>query len=195
MKVEWILLAAGQSKRFGENKLLFLLDGKPLYRHIFDRLLEITAQRQERLTVVISNETLKQEIQKTAAQAVWNPAPALGQSASIQCALRSVGLNDNTAYIFFVADQPWMPKEEIFAFLEGFFGSQKEMGCMFFGSRRGNPGIFTGESAKALLNLEGDVGGSVVLKSNPQKVYAHICKEEKYLYDIDKWDDLRPEKK
>lgn len=38
--IHLILLAAGCSRRFGSNKLLFELDGRPLYRHTLERVIE-----------------------------------------------------------------------------------------------------------------------------------------------------------
>ena len=40
-KVALIYMAAGNSRRFGENKLLYKIDGKPMYLHLFERLCEI----------------------------------------------------------------------------------------------------------------------------------------------------------
>lgn len=36
-----IYMAAGNSRRFGSNKLFYELDGKPMYRHLLERLIEI----------------------------------------------------------------------------------------------------------------------------------------------------------
>lgn len=36
-----IYMAAGNSRRFGSNKLFYKLDGKPMYRHLLERLMEI----------------------------------------------------------------------------------------------------------------------------------------------------------
>lgn len=36
-----IYMAAGNSRRFGSNKLFYELDGKPMYRHLLDYLIEI----------------------------------------------------------------------------------------------------------------------------------------------------------
>lgn len=36
-----IYMAAGNSRRFGSNKLFYELEGKPMYRHLLDRLIEI----------------------------------------------------------------------------------------------------------------------------------------------------------
>ena len=38
MRIHFILLAAGNSRRFGSNKLLSVLNGKPMYRYLTDRL-------------------------------------------------------------------------------------------------------------------------------------------------------------
>ena len=41
-KIKKILLAAGQSKRFGnKNKLSAMINGKPIINHILDTLIEI----------------------------------------------------------------------------------------------------------------------------------------------------------
>ena len=36
-----IYMAAGNSRRFGSNKLFYELDGKPMYRHLLERLIKI----------------------------------------------------------------------------------------------------------------------------------------------------------
>lgn len=190
MKIEWILLAAGRSSRFGCNKLLYPLEGKPLCRYVFDRIQSIAAGRGEQVTAVVSRADVAQAL--SAAHVVWNLAPERGISSSIQCALAEVGVSAEQAYLFFVADQPWLPEGEILDFLAGFFASGREMGCMEHGGRRGNPGIFRGESAAALLTLTGDRGGSALWKKEPEKVYVHPCKEAFYLYDIDRKEDIPP---
>ena len=41
MKIGMILLAAGCSRRFGSNKLLYEIEGKPMYLRALERLLEV----------------------------------------------------------------------------------------------------------------------------------------------------------
>ena len=38
MKIAMIMLAAGNSRRFGANKLLYEIDGIPMYRHVLEQL-------------------------------------------------------------------------------------------------------------------------------------------------------------
>ena len=39
MRIALIMLAAGNSRRFGGNKLLYEIDGNPMYRYILERLM------------------------------------------------------------------------------------------------------------------------------------------------------------
>ena len=41
MKLGLIMLAAGNSRRFGSNKLLYSIDGMPMYRHILLELKKV----------------------------------------------------------------------------------------------------------------------------------------------------------
>ena len=47
MKIALIMLAAGNSRRFGSNKLLYEIEGKPMYRHILEKLLIVAEQLEE----------------------------------------------------------------------------------------------------------------------------------------------------
>ena len=52
MKIDMILLAAGNSRRFGSNKLFYEVDGIPLYLRAFDRLLAAAREGENRIFVV-----------------------------------------------------------------------------------------------------------------------------------------------
>ena len=47
MKIALIMLAAGNSRRFGRNKLLYEIEGKPMYRHILEKLMIVAEQLEE----------------------------------------------------------------------------------------------------------------------------------------------------
>ena len=85
-----ILLAAGMSTRFGSNKLLYPIDGRPMYRIGADRLLEIVRKGALRsdLTVVTQYPEIVDGLKDTGADVVINPDPARGISSSLQCGLR-----------------------------------------------------------------------------------------------------------
>ena len=63
MKLGLIMLAAGNSRRFGSNKLLYGIDGMPMYRHILLELKKVKAALEEQghrceITVVTQYEEI-----------------------------------------------------------------------------------------------------------------------------------------
>ena len=51
--IQAIYMAAGNSRRFGSNKLLFPWKGKTMYRHGLDLLLELKKEMKEQLSVIV----------------------------------------------------------------------------------------------------------------------------------------------
>ena len=80
MKLGLIMLAAGNSRRFGSNKLLYSVDGMPMYRHILLELkkvkeaLEAQGHKCE-ITVVTQYEEIAQEAEKLGARFLYNLHP------------------------------------------------------------------------------------------------------------------------
>ena len=59
-------MAAGNSRRFGSNKLLFPWKGKTMYRHGLDLLLELKKEMKEQLSVIVVTQypEILEEVQK-----------------------------------------------------------------------------------------------------------------------------------
>lgn len=191
MKIHWILLAAGLSRRFGENKLLYPVKGKKLYRYSLERMAALAEKRQERLVVVTSHEAIREELTGTKVEVVWNPKVETGIASSIHCAIGHLGIAEDAAYLFSVADQPFLRQEDLGAFVEGFLRSGKAMGCMAHQGVWGNPAVFSGKYVGQLLLLEGDQGGKKILLASPEQVFVFDCEQEKAFHDIDEKKDLR----
>lgn len=179
------------SRRFGENKLLYPVKGKKLYRYSLERMAALAEERQERLVVVTSHEAIQQELAGEKAEVVWNPKAETGIASSIQCAIRHLGISEDAAYLFSVADQPFLRQEDLGAFMEGFLRSGKAMGCMAHQGVWGNPAVFSSKYVQMLLSLEGDQGGKRILLESPEQVFIFDCEEEKAFHDIDEKKDLR----
>ncbi len=191
MKICWILLAAGCGRRFGENKLLYPVKGKCLYQHGYEQIKAAAKQRQEQLIVVTSHPEIADCVKKEGVMVVWNDTPKKGITFSIQCGLSAAkGIQNDMAYLFAVADQPFLTKSVLLAFANAFSQSGKDMGCMAYGTKWGNPAIFSAKMAKKLLYLKGDKGGKQLLKKNPTSVFVYQCPTDKMLYDIDTKEDL-----
>ena len=61
-----IYMAAGNSRRFGSNKLFYPIDGKPMYRHALERLAAICERHSDWEIVLVSQyeELLEQGISR-----------------------------------------------------------------------------------------------------------------------------------
>lgn len=63
MKLGLIMLAAGNSRRFGSNKLLYTIEGEPMYRHILSELMRVRkALKEQKHTCEITVVTQYEEI-------------------------------------------------------------------------------------------------------------------------------------
>lgn len=181
-----LYLAAGSARRFGSNKLLHPLEGKPLFRHSLDWLAALVAQRQDCTLTVVSR---YEEILTTAAamglSAVESPDSGKGISYTIRAGIGSLPLLSPADFLLFVvADQPWLRRETVERLLQG-AKPGLWAATTAFGDRVGNPTLFSSPLVPALLALEGDQGGRSILKSEPQRCLRVAAQEEKELWDID----------
>ena len=53
MKLGLIMLAAGNSRRFGSNKLLYTIEGEPMYRHILSELMRVRKALKESRSIPV----------------------------------------------------------------------------------------------------------------------------------------------
>lgn len=112
-----VLLAAGFSRRFGpENKLLYELDGLPLYRHTLDKL---AALRDEETDVLVMTNTPEIQAYCTENGLCWSPSPeaAEGIAATVRAAVEQAETKRASACVFFVADQPKLKLSTMRGFL------------------------------------------------------------------------------
>ena len=193
-----ILLAAGYSRRFaGGNKLLYPVKGKPMYRHIGERLLKIAEQyatarcgaEHADLTVVTQYEEIRQGFSGSCAEVVINPDPLRGISSSLQCALSHLSdsgrIGADDFLVVFSADQPDLGEKTICCFLKALCASGKRLGCVTDGTEMRNPCAFGAEYLEELSCLTGDTGGKKVLKRHAEDVFLFRAEHAEELEDID----------
>lgn len=170
-----ILLAAGNSVRFGKNKLLHCVNGKPMYRHILEILYQQKKEHLlEHLIVVSQYEEIFSDIRIhfPEIELVKNPAPERGISSSLKLGIERLEeiAGKSEACLFAVADQPRLTAASI-GKLEQFWREYPgDIVAAAHGDRIGNPVIFAGKYYKELKMLNGDVGGKKVLRRHMDDV-------------------------
>ncbi|MEG0688788.1 MAG: nucleotidyltransferase family protein [Hungatella sp.] len=183
-KLILVLLAAGDSRRFRGNKLLYEWQGKPMYRHIVDQIASLPADCFMEKIVVTQYETVKADLESRGYRAVENHESTRGISHSIQLALQSFP-DAQAAVCFAVCDQPYLKTETLSQLICGWQNSKKGMGCLSYQGEPGNPAIFSKQYWEELMNLEGDVGGKCIIRAHPEDLYSYEIEDAKELEDVD----------
>ena len=204
-----IYMAAGNSRRFGSNKLFYELDGKPMYRHLLERLVEIK-DRYNKLkkagkkiknaesnnpVIDITVVTRYREILDYCSSipdchAVLSPDSEKGISYTIKAGIMAVQEQKKTGmqdyYMFAVADQPYLKSQSVIKLIDRVLenkGNKRLVFSLRCGDAVGNPCVFHSSLIPQLLSLEGDKGGRSVAKKY-DCVYVDIA-DERELMDID----------
>ena len=194
-----IYMAAGNSRRFGSNKLFYELDGKPMYRHLLDRLAEIKNRynklKSDSPVIDITVVTRYREILDYCSSipdchAVLSPDSEKGISYTIKAGIMAVQEQKKTGmqdyYMFAVADQPYLKSQSVIKLIDRVLENKGNMRLAFSlrcGDAVGNPCVFHSSLIPQLLSLEGDKGGRSVAKKH-DCVYVDIA-DERELMDID----------
>ena len=198
MKIAMIMLAAGNSRRFGANKLLYEVDGIPMYRHVLGQLIQVKRQLEEglkrtytgnlpdikcRIAVVTQYDSIAETAVEQGIQVLYNPHPEKGISSSLR-----IGLNANLdadAVLFTVSDQPWLTCDTICKLIQTFLDSGKEIAGISCQGKMGNPCIFSKKYYEELLSLEGDKGGKRVIMKHLEDTCIYEVNDARELEDID----------
>lgn len=181
-----IILAAGESKRFGTSKQLLDWNGKPFIRHVAETAL---AADLDPVVVVTGFDSAQVESALAGLPViiVYNSDYQNGQSTSIKKGVAALPANIGAA-IFLLADQPQIPVEVIRALTEARAREmQSILAPLVLDDRRANPVLFDRVTFNDLLKLEGDVGGRAIFDKH--RVEYLPWHDEILLFDVDKPED------
>lgn len=164
MKLGCVIMAAGASSRFGENKLLQDFLRKPLFAYALETAQGIF----EKTAVVTGYEPVKVYAEKLGFEAVENKQPEKGISHTIRLGLEA--MQDCDGVLFMTADQPLLTRQTLKKLAEAFSDSPDCIHAVSADSVRGNPCVFPKTLFSELLDLQGDVGGGAVIRANSKRL-------------------------
>ena len=175
------VLAAGQSKRFGSNKLLADLDGRPIGLHIVQTLVEMGFGW--RLVVCPPYLPLEPYYSASGFAIVINESPEKGQARSLHLAVGAAKVTDAKALLVVLADMPFVSSGHIAALVAAYDGN---IVASYDGRAPMPPAIFPRDTWRTLLATSGDAGARGLLKGAKLVAASHS-----ELRDIDEPADLR----
>jgi len=181
-----ILLAAGQSLRFGNNKLLQPLpDGSPLISHAIrnmspavDKLVVVVPPEHAMLAEVLTSEDV---------ELIINPTAQDGMASSL---VRGIAASLAAKYwLIGMADMPWIHPSTIsrvaLALREG-----RSLVAPCYQGQRGHPVGFHQRYGSELLKLSGDKGARSLLEQHASEIHLLHVDDPGVLLDVDTPADL-----
>ena len=183
MNILAIILAAGFSKRMGENKLLLEYKGKTFIQIIIEKLLEINFNK---IILVVSNLEIYKKYKNYNEKVfvIFNDKAENGISESIKKAVTYAKNNlEVDKYMFFVADQPLLKKETILKIIEE--SSSNKITVPKSNNTMYNPVIFSNKYNSELLSLEGDKGGKQIILKNLDDITFVDIEDSNEFQDVD----------
>jgi molybdenum cofactor cytidylyltransferase len=183
-----VVLAAGRGERFGGDKVLALLDGQPVVRHVVERLHAAGLAP----VIVVGGAgvaALRAVLADAPAQVVENADWADGLSSSLRAGVESVPA-ESPAFVVALGDQPLVDVAVVRALVETWRGSNAAAVVPEYADGRGNPVLFDATMRRRLAALTGDAGARSLLEAMGDRV-VRLPVAAPAPTDVDTPDDLR----
>lgn len=152
-----VVLAAGQAKRFGSDKLAEPLDGLPVGLHIAETLAPLGFGW--RFAVCQKGAALAQHFSAMGFAVIQNTAPQEGQARSLHLAVLAAERTNANALLVTLADMPFVTRSHIAAVTAG-----AGLTASSFGSAAMPPALFPRAMWPLLLATNGDTGARALLR-------------------------------
>ncbi|UCE53092.1 MAG: nucleotidyltransferase family protein [Desulfobacterales bacterium] len=182
-----IILAAGESIRFGQTKQLLKIKNKCLIDWVLDAALN---SHLEKIVLVLGHQhqkilhALGKIAQHPRLQVVVNPNYKQGQSLSLRVGFEKIR-DEFQSVMFLLADQPLVDKKTINDLLDKFWDSDKDICAPTHRGKRGNPTILSKIFYDQLSQIKGDMGARKIIQSHPDLVLQIEIDNPLFFLDID----------
>ena len=174
-----ILEAAGDSRRFGSNKLLHIMDdGRPMVSNILEAVRSVDAYKKILVTQYDEVASMAPDF-----DVVMNDRPDLGISRSMQLGLEAAG--DADAYMFCVCDQPGIKASTLERLMDAYKKGTAGIVSLAWQGKMCNPKIFSSAYKDELMALSGDTGGRQIISDHKKDLLLVEADSEDEVMDMD----------
>ena len=186
-----VILAAGESTRFGKPKQLLQLKDKYLIEWVLDaaigsgleKTLLVLGYKHQAILAALGEKAHQPNL-----EVVINPHYQDGQSTSLQAGLSK--LRDTfPAIMFLLGDQPLLDSETIDILLDQFWSSDKDICVPVLKGKRGNPVIISYPFYDQLAEITGDIGARNIIKNHFDHIKEIEIKNPLCFMDVDTQSD------
>lgn len=189
--ISLVVLAAGMSTRFGENKMLYPIEGEPMVRRVVKAALSSSV---DEVIVVVGFEAkkVKEALKGLECRTVENPNYATGgQSSSVRCGVTYVN-EDAEAVIILPGDVAFIDASIVDKVVGWYRGKRAKIVVASHRGKPGHPILFDRSLIPEILTIDEAGYGlkAVVNKHKADVVYVEVDTPN-VLLDIDRKDDLR----
>ena len=179
-----IILAAGQSTRFGTSKMSYKLNN---YGTILQNTINQYLMVFSNVTVVINDCLVIDEALKTlGVNLVVNENPEQGMSQSLRLGIQSQ--TRARSWLIALGDMPYVSLTSLKKIST--YSEPESIVVPSYKKRQGHPVLFGSDFKSQLLSLKGDVGAKSVIKENRSKVIHINLEDHGLVHDIDSVDDI-----
>lgn len=187
--IDAIILAAGESRRMGCQKLLLPFGDTTIISHIVDQVLQSNV---DRVRVVVGHEgnRIADELAPRPVIVVANADYASGMLSSVRCGLRSLP-EDCQAVMILLGDQPTITVSLLNGLIKAFCAYDKGILVPLHSNKRGHPMVFSNRYYSEVLTQFDDVGLCGLLRAHPDDTAELAVATPAVLSDIDYPEEYR----
>jgi len=186
-----IVLAAGESRRMGTQKLLLPFGDATVIESV---VLTALASRVDRVLVVLGADKgdVREELEPLGIDLVVNENFAEGMLSSVQAGFRALPA-DAEAAVVMLGDQPFLPARVVDAVVDAFQRSGKGIVVPTFQGRRGHPVLIGLKYRDAVLALDPADGLRRLMQAHPDDIFEAAVEDANILRDMDVPEDYASE--
>ena len=186
-----LVLAAGQSKRMGVQKVLLPFGGKTVISHIVAQLIA-SSVNEVYVVVGCQSKRVSTELSGQPVSIVDNPDYKSGMLSSVRCGLSAIPRQCGKVLVA-LGDQPSITTKLIDQMLQSFASTEKQILVPLYNNKRGHPILFSTTYCDEILTQYDDIGLRGLLYAHKEDIFELPVDTSGVLSDMDYPEDYRRE--